>query len=102
MNREQRRRAAGQLSEGRISPAAIKQYEAGRESDITYRVVHDMNIAILMMLHDKFGFGTVRLKRAFDYMVEAWDGIEKNYVSIEDMEKTLKEETGLDFSSHKP
>ena len=94
MNREQRRR----VGQGRISPEAIKQYEASRDSEIVRLVVHEMNVVMLMMLHDKFGFGPVRLKRAYDSLLESWDAVDKNYVDIKDMERALKEETGLDFT----
>lgn len=86
------------MAQGRVSPEAIKQYEKNRENDIIKEVAHGMNVAMLMMLHDKFGFGTVRLKRAYDCLLESWDAVEKKYVSVKDMERTLKEETGLDFT----
>ena len=81
-----------------MSPQAIKEYEANREAEIIQEVVHSMNVSMLMMLHDKFGFGTVRLKRAYDCLLESWDAVEKKYVSVKDMERTFMEETGLDFT----
>ena len=52
-----------------------------------------------MILHDKFGFGLVRCERFTDAVLELYDSFEKGYVSLEDIHKTLKEETGITIVS---
>ena len=94
MNRKQARQA---IKAG-ITHDQLRRYENVREAEIIARVAHDMNVAVLMALRDKFGFGKIRLMRFYKAIMELWDGIEHKYVSVEDMEKTLKEETGIDLS----
>ena len=53
----------------------------------------------VMVLHDKFGFGPVRCERFTDAVLELYDSFEKGYVSLEDIHKTLKEETGITIVS---
>ena len=95
MNRDQRRQAY----KARIQPEELKRYEIAREAEIIERIVHELNTATLMVLRDKFGFGTVRLKRLHDALLEIWDSVEKGYLSIKDMENTIFNETGLDVRS---
>lgn len=49
----------------------------------------------LMALRDKFGFGKVRLERFSDALLDLYDSFDKGYVTLEDLHKTIFEETGV-------
>lgn len=50
-----------------------------------------------MVLHDKLGFGPVRLNRTMGQIQDMFDSIQRDYVKIADLEKTLLEECGIHF-----
>ena len=47
------------------------------------------------VMHDKYGFGTKRLRKLWKHVNELADSITKGYVKISDLEKTLAEELGV-------
>lgn len=49
----------------------------------------------LMALRDEFDFGTVRLQRYIDKMHDLLDSYNKGLISIDDLNKTIEEETGI-------
>lgn len=51
-----------------------------------------------MVLRDKFGFGTTRMNRFKDYINELADSIEKDYLTVDDVINTIREETGIDLN----
>ena len=75
----------------------LKLYENEREKKIVARIVHDMNVVTLMVARDKLQFGKKRLSRFYNYLLETWDAVETNYVSVTDMELTLIEEVGIEI-----
>ncbi len=57
---------------------------------------HKANMILtLTVLHDKFGFGTVRLDRFQKAYAELLDSYNQDYVNVHDLNNTLFEETGL-------
>ncbi len=48
-------------------------------------------------LHDKEGWGKVRLQRLWKEIEELSDSIAKGYVSVTDLKHTLKEEMGVEL-----
>ena len=101
-NREQARRAAKERKRITIpnptpNELKLRLYENEREKKLVQRIVHDMNIVILMIAHDKLHFGKKRLTRLYNFLVETWDSVEQKYVSIEDMETALIDEVGIEF-----
>ena len=48
-------------------------------------------------LHDKEGWGKVRLQRLWAEVGELSDSVAKGYVSITDLKHTLKEEMGVEL-----
>ena len=71
---------------------------AKRASDKAIRkVIHQMNVAMAMVAHDKLGFGTTRLRRFLSDIMEIWDSIDREYISIAEIEKALFEETGVEI-----
>jgi len=49
----------------------------------------------LLTLRDKFGFGTQRLNRFMDNMVDLYEAYENDYVNLNDLNDTIMEETGI-------
>lgn len=49
----------------------------------------------LMALRDKFGYGKMRLERFSDALFDLYDSFEKGYFTIDDINKTIYEETGM-------
>lgn len=49
----------------------------------------------VMALHDKFGFGPVRCERFTDAVLDLYDSFDKGYITLEDIHRTLKEESGI-------
>ena len=91
-------RLSGQSS-GQLSPDALKLklYETEREKKLIHQIVHKLNVVTLMVAHDKLYFGKKRLTRFYNFLLEEWDSVEKKYVSVEDMERALIEEVGIEF-----
>lgn len=48
-------------------------------------------------LHDKEGWGGVRLQRLWKEIEDLSDSISKGYVSVADLKHTLKEEMGVEL-----
>ena len=72
-----------------------KGYEKGKQDSIQRAT--NLSVAVpLMVLRDKFGFGEKRLNRFFEEYLEMYDSVDKNYLDIKDILKTLKEETGIE------
>lgn len=51
----------------------------------------------MMVLRDFFGFGGHRLKRFYENLIDMYDSIDKNYLDLDDIRETLKEEAGIDL-----
>ena len=49
----------------------------------------------LLTLRDKFGFGKERLNRFMDKMLDLYEAYEMDYVDLEDLDRTIMEETGV-------
>lgn len=90
MNRQQRRAA----NKRGITDRDLRQeHFAG-----IHFAVKCYSVAVAMVLHDKLGFGSVRLNRAMSQIQETFDSIQHDYVKIGDLEKTLQEECGILFT----
>lgn len=89
MNRQQRRAA----SKRGITDRDLMQE---RFDGISF-AVKCYSVAVAMVLHDKLGFGPVRLNRVMGQIQDMFDSVQRDYVKISDLEKTLHEETGILF-----
>ena len=56
-----------------------------------------MMLLPLMTLRDKNGFGAQRLERFIDDVADMLDSYNKGYLDLDDIEQTLKEETGIEI-----
>lgn len=73
-----------------------KAFEDGFKSAIDRASKWSM-YAPMMVLRDFFGFGGQRLKRFYENLIDMYDSIDKNYLDLEDISETLKEEAGIDL-----
>ncbi len=89
MNRKQRRAA----EKRGITANDLKQEQL---AGIRF-AVKCYSVAVAMVLHDKLGFGAVRLNRVMGQIQDMFDSIQRDYVKISDLEKTLQEECGILF-----
>lgn len=73
-----------------------KGYEKGRADAI--KRATDLSMAVpMMVLRDEFGFGQKRLLDFHNAFVELYDSISKGYLNINDIIKTINEETGVEI-----
>lgn len=87
MNREQKRtKYTG--AEVEVLSAAAYQKGVKEATSAIYA-------STLIVLRDKFGFGSVRCERLLAEVTNQVDSINKGYVSIEDMKQTVHEELGI-------
>lgn len=64
----------------------------------TKRVTTDLLLfGAMWVLHDKFGFGKVRLLRFWNEMFALMDSISRGYLKISDLKEQLYKECGLTF-----
>lgn len=70
------------------------------EQDIAIMIQDSINlysVATIMILHDKWGFGKVRLTRFLDQLYDLLESIEQGYLTVEDCKKVLLEECKINF-----
>ena len=73
-----------------------KAFEDGFKSAIDRASKWSM-YAPMMVLRDFFGFGGQRLKRFYENLIDMYDSIDKDYLDLEDIRNTLREEAGIDL-----
>lgn len=58
----------------------------------------DLAVAVpMMVLRDHYNFGRKRLEEFGEYYANMFDSVDKGYLNVPDMIRTLKEETGIDI-----
>lgn len=55
----------------------------------------------LITLRDKFDFGKIRLERFMDDLLRQYESFDQGYITIEDLWRTIEEETGVKFQKIK-
>ena len=71
-----------------------KGYEKGRKESIERASQLSMAVPI-MVLRDEFGFGEKRIDKFIAAYIELYDSISKGYLDLNDIIKTINEETGV-------
>ena len=67
-----------------------------RDADKLIDATHQLTTLLaLTVLHFKFGFGTKRLERFVDMYQDLLDSYNRGYVSVEDLNVDLEQETGI-------
>lgn len=75
-----------------------KAFEDGFKSAIDRASKWSM-YAPMMVLRDFFGFGGQRLKKFYENLIDMYDSIDKDYLDLEDIRDTLREEAGIDLEA---
>lgn len=55
-----------------------------------------MELVMLMVLHDKFGFGAQRCSRALEEFEMLWGNVNEQRLSLDDIADVVKNEIGLE------
>lgn len=75
----------------------IKQgYERGRKESVEKASQYSMAVPI-MVLRDEFGFGKKRLDKFIDAYMKLYDAIDEGYLNLDDIIKTVNEETSVEI-----
>lgn len=75
-------------------------YEQGRKDSIEQATEFSMAVPI-MVLRDEFGFGQQRIIKFAAAFKELYESIDEKYLDLQDILKTIKEETGVEILSRK-
>lgn len=94
--KEKKKVATYNLTWEQIEAIKKKAFEDGEKSAIDRASKWSM-FAPMMVLRDFFGFGGQRLKKFYLALIDMYDSIDKNYLDLEDIRKTLREEAGIDL-----
>lgn len=97
MNRAERRRkhknnaeAIRMYKESDIE--RIKQEQTKKAVDVAFTLLLGIPI---MVLNDKYGFNPEQLQSVTDDMLDLYASYDQGYLTLEDIHKTLREETGV-------
>jgi len=91
MNRAERRR----LQKQGLTAKDIKAIEDSSVLKGIDFAVSGMIASFVITLHDKWGWGHVRIKRLLEQVDDVFDSIDKDYVTIEDLRKVILDEIGI-------
>lgn len=94
--KEKKKVATYNLTWEQIEAIKKKAFEDGEKSAIDRASKWSM-FAPMMVLRDYFGFGGQRLKKFYENLIDMYDSIDKDYLDLEDIRKTLREEAGIDL-----
>lgn len=100
MNRQERRRLYKKsfkepvINLKRQDVSLIKESVPDNGVEIAFKLILSIPV---MVLKDKFGYGKKRLERFINEVLNLYDSYNKGYVELEDLFKTLEEETGITF-----
>lgn len=81
---------------GYIQQGYERGFKKGKEETIELATKYSMAVP-LMALRDEFGFGQKRLLQFYESFMDLYDSIEKGYLTIEDIVKTINEETDIEI-----
>ena len=99
LSRAERRRLernqANQTKSYTFTQAQLDEKLKAVEMEATKKAFLMMMGFPLLTLRDKFGFGKKRLNQFMDKMVDLYEAYELDYVDLEDLDRTIMEETGV-------
>lgn len=70
----------------------IKRKATSEAMDFAFK---QMMLLPLMVLRDKYGYGAKRLEDFIENVADMLDSYNRGYLDLDDIEKTLEEETGI-------
>lgn len=85
-------KAHRQIKENRIKREVLKS----AEKDIISNVTAGMNAVWILALHDEFGFGAARIRRAIEKVTINFQClVDDKYLTMDDIYKTIEDELGI-------
>lgn len=79
-------------------PMQQRRVKNRRDAD---KLIHSSYTAFLLLgimaLRNKFDFGSARIERWIDKINDLRESYEKGYISVQDLQQTIKEETGIEI-----
>ena len=87
MNRNQRRKIASD----KITSDELKAIESELIHQANANAVRGVLASLQITLHDKWGWGEVRLNRLTEQINEQFDAVVKGYVTLTDLEQAVRE-----------
>ena len=85
---------AKKLNPNRKVTMTVREINKLKEN-ATIRAVQITQLFPLMVLRDKYGFGSKRLSEYQKHYNDLWDAYNKGYLKLEDIANTIYEETGI-------
>lgn len=92
LEKECKLRGLGKLN-SRLSDAEYKK----AVERLGEKVVSYYSASVLLILHDKFGFGPKRAKKFLFHFDDLADSLIRDYLSFEDIRQAVKDEIGIDL-----
>ena len=82
----------------RKAPLQQRRVKNRRDAD---KLIHSSYTAFLLLgimaLRTKFDFGSARIERWIDEINDLKESYEKGYISVQDLQQTIKEEIGIEI-----
>ena len=97
MNRQQRRA----IVKKKLTDKDIKIMEENVKKELIDFTIMNYLACVALCLHDKLGFGHDRTCRFLRDVDNLFDSINKGYLSLDDVLKTVEEEIGITFERTK-
>lgn len=101
MNRAERRRQERAKHKGekvlQVKRSDLDALYEDALKDVSKKTVPLTLYASLEVLRTKYGFGRKRLKAFAEYVFQIYDGLDKNYVSFDDIAEAIQKETGINL-----
>lgn len=94
MNRAERRKAA----KGKVDHMDLKRLETQASQKAIDYTVTRYSAAVALACRDKLGFGKIRTQRFINQILEIFKAIDEDYLTIEDVVQTVKEELDIDLT----
>lgn len=95
MNRQQRRAIVKKKLTDKDIKAMEKNIKVKTSKDVIDFAITNYMACVALCLHDKLGFGHDRACRFMKDVDDMFDSINKGYLSLDDVLKTVEEEIGI-------
>ena len=103
MNRAERRRLQKKGIPVKKEPVInIKYSDVQKMKDEAIKKAADTAFLLMLglpvlVLRDNWGFGTVRLERFIDQVIDMYEAFNEGYLTLDDIQKVIEEETGIEI-----
>ena len=74
-----------------MTPKYLKTLEEKIRIKVGKQIINYFSTSLIFILHDKWGWGEVRIDRLIEQVNELYDAIEKGYIDFNDIKKANEE-----------